>query len=486
MGEKDQKEPNRYIVAFEIGSSKIRGAVGIVDRSGVVDVVATEEEKLIDKVRYGSIENTDVSEALQRVADRLEAYKRVAPRIITGAYVSIGGRSVLSQKVDVDLTLPAETEITRPIIAELMQKAAATVDSDRDVVDVVPVRFTVDDKAQTNPVGTYGDKISARTTVISCDPKIKRMLRRVVNERAKFNIAGYVNRTLAEADMVLTDEERRVGCMLVDFGAETTSVAIFKNGAAIYQATLPIGSRNITLDLTTLNYTEERAEEIKRVSGNAMPNEGTLRKSQGIDGVDYTEINNYVHARADEIIANILAQMEYAGVRERDLGKGIIMVGGGARLRGFNELLSQASNLTVRQGSPNNSVRISDGSIHGTDAVDVISILLDASKQSEEVCVEMPETGETENEEDTEAAPSGYEKEYGKGSGNSTDKDGGSRIGRLWDDDDDDEDDTPRQRKHKKSDAAKDPRRPGSKSWIDKIQDRISIIWNEKENLDEE
>ena len=48
MGEREQ---DRYIVAFEIGSSKIRGAVGIVDRSGVVDVVATEEERLIDKVR---------------------------------------------------------------------------------------------------------------------------------------------------------------------------------------------------------------------------------------------------------------------------------------------------------------------------------------------------------------------------------------------------------------------------------------------------
>ena len=77
-------------MAFEIGSSKIRGAVGIVDRSGVVDVVATEEERLIDKVRYGCIENTEVSDALQRVAERLEAYPRVAPRIITGAYVALG------------------------------------------------------------------------------------------------------------------------------------------------------------------------------------------------------------------------------------------------------------------------------------------------------------------------------------------------------------------------------------------------------------
>ena len=61
MGENNTE---RYIVAFEIGSSKIRGAIGSVDNSGVVDVIAVEEEKLTDKVRYGCIQNVDVSIAL--------------------------------------------------------------------------------------------------------------------------------------------------------------------------------------------------------------------------------------------------------------------------------------------------------------------------------------------------------------------------------------------------------------------------------------
>ena len=34
--------PERYIVAFEIGSSKIRGAVAITDDAGMTDVVAVE------------------------------------------------------------------------------------------------------------------------------------------------------------------------------------------------------------------------------------------------------------------------------------------------------------------------------------------------------------------------------------------------------------------------------------------------------------
>ena len=104
------------------------------------------------------------------------------------------------------------------------------------------------------------------------------------------------------------------------------------------------------MDLCSLNYTEERAEDIKKSIGNAMPQEGTKRRNAG-DGIDYTEVNNYVHARADEIVANIMAQPEYAGMRDTDLPGGIVIVGGGSRLRGFNELLSQQSKMKVRIGA---------------------------------------------------------------------------------------------------------------------------------------
>ena len=236
MGERNN---GRYIVAFEIGSSKIRGAVGVVDNSGVVDVIAVEEEKLTDRVRYGCIQNVDVANAIDTVVERLQAYPAVEPRTITGVYVGLGGRSLTSTMVDVSMQLPVETEITEPIITELKKRAAATTDPDRDTVDVVPVRFTVDNKTQTSPVGTFGQSLSARATVLSCSPQIKRILRRVITDRLGLNINGYITRPLAEAAMVLTEDERRLGCMFVDFGAETTTVSVYRGGAPVYVATLP-------------------------------------------------------------------------------------------------------------------------------------------------------------------------------------------------------------------------------------------------------
>lgn len=474
MGENNN---SRYLVAFEIGSSKIRGAVGSVDQSGVVDVIAVEEEKLIDKVRYGCIQNVDVSNALLLVTERLQHYPRVEPRQITGAYVALGGRSVRSNSIDVQIQLPAETEITTPIINDLVQQAAATVGSERDVVDVVPMRFTVDNKKQLNPVGAYGQNVGATMTVLTCAPQIKRMLRRVITERLGLKINGYVPRSLAEADMVLTDDERRLGSMFVDFGAETTTVAIYKNGVCIYVATLPIGSRNITLDLTTLNYIEERAEEIKKVSGNAMAQENVRRK-ESVDGIDYTDVNNYVHARADEIVANIIAQMDYAGVTDADLPGGIVIVGGGARLRGFNELLADQSRLKVRQGAPSAAVRITDGSVSRTDNVDVIAVLLAASRMPEAECL-TPAPAPREQE----AGTGSYGETFGEG-----DARGRSRIGTLDDDDADDSDDAEEgdDEEENSKKKHKEEHRPGRLSIIlSSFQERITRMMDDNSDYKE-
>lgn len=381
---------DRYIAAIEIGSSKIRGGVGVADEAGHLDVVAVEEEKLTGRVRYGCIQNVDVSNTILRICERLEGYPRVEPRKIKGVYVSLGGRSMVSEPVDVSTSFPSEMEITEQIIDDLREQAAAAVPDGYDVAEVVPVKFSVDNKSVSNPVGSYGTTVSATMLVIICATSVKRMIRRVVNERLGLDICGYVTRPTAEAAMVLTEEERRLGCMLVDFGAETTTVAIYKDGAPLYVATLPMGSRNISLDLVALNHTEERAEEIKKVSGNALPLDGQRR--QGADGIDYTEVNNYIHARAAEIVSNILAQIDYAGLKPQSLPKGIVIVGAGGRLRGFSELLEQHSKLKVRQGSPSGMARISDGQIHPAENTDIISILAGASRMPERECFEQPAT----------------------------------------------------------------------------------------------
>lgn len=380
----------KYIVAIEIGSSKIKGAIGSIDETGTLSVLAVEEEKVLDSVRYGCIQNVDmVCNAVSQVVSRLEQGPNIAPRKIKSVYVSVGGRSLSSLIVDESTILPEETEITESIIAQIKSKVKTTVVADRDVIDVVPCKYFVDKQLVPNPVGVFGQTLTAKMNLIVCKPQIKRNINRVLCERLPYAIAGYVVRPVAIADIVLTDNEKRLGCMFVDFGAETTTVSIYKDAVLQYIATLPMGSRNITRDITATNCIEEKAEEIKIAHGSAI-SDGTAKKTT-VDGFDTAEINSFVQARSSEIVANIIEQLNYAGYKAAELPQGIIIVGGGAKLRGFNSLLGTNSDMKVRSGAPAGMIRIVDSSIQAYDSIDVLALLMAASRMSTLECTYMPE-----------------------------------------------------------------------------------------------
>ena len=52
----------------------------------------------------------------------------------------------------------------------------------------------------------------------------------------------------------------------------------------------------------------------------------------------------------DVVVANINEQLIYADVRADELGAGIILTGGAAKLNGFVELLEKTTKMKVRRG----------------------------------------------------------------------------------------------------------------------------------------
>lgn len=380
----------KYIVALEIGSSKIKGAIGTVDPQGTLSVKSVEEEKLSDGVRYGCIRNVvETATAIRNVIERLEM--REPGRNVTGVYVSVGGRSLMAQGIEIERRLPHEMEITGELIADMTRDALNYQIHERTIVGVTPKEFRVDNSPTNRAVGMFGSHVSARLNLISCRNQLVRNLNHVLDERLHLGVHDMFVRQIAEADLVLYPEEKRQGCMLVDFGAETTTVSIYKNGVLLYMVTIPMGSRNITRDITALNYLEERAEELKIDGGNALSTpEPAALPTNGL--TDFGQINNYVSARAGEIIANINEQIKYAELTPDKLPAGIILVGRGSKLNGFDRRLENLTTMKVRYGSPVNRLRILDGRINATDHVDVISILAAAAKDRDvKECLSRPE-----------------------------------------------------------------------------------------------
>lgn len=370
-------ETDQYIVALEIGSSKITGAVATKSMQGDIAVVAIEQERVVDCVRYGCIQNVEETNTrINRIIKKLENRNGISPRKVKGVYVGVDARSIRNIVNCSERDLNEEIAITQNLIDDILLDAKRTQFIGYDILEVTPISYSIDKQLVKNPIGMFGSHIDAKLNLIVAKSQIKTNLKRVLDERLQLPVKGYMTTSIAVADAILTTNERQLGCMLVDFGAEVTTVSIYKNDALQYLATLPIGSRNITRDITTLKVLEEDAEEIKKTIGSAI----TLDSDGGkinIDGVNVSEVSNYIVARAGEIIANIIEQITYAELTADDIPEGIIMIGGGSRLNGFAELLEQQSKLKVRKGRIPDVVNVLDKKCNmNIEYIQVISLLM--------------------------------------------------------------------------------------------------------------
>lgn len=475
--------PKRYISAISIGSSRIKGAVGCIDTAtGSLTVLAIDEQPISGSVRYGWVNNVEeVSNHIAGIVARLQAVQAVAPRKIESVYVGISGRSLASNPHKVSLRLQGEQKITADTMAMLQRDAYESFHTDYDIVGIMPGDFTVDNIPTVNPVGSYGNTVAGTYNIFTCRPQLLRNIHRVFDDRLSLDIAGTVILPVAESELVLTSDERRLGCMLVDLGSETTTVSIYKDGELRYLATIPIGGRNITRDIASLGVTEERAEDFKVVYGDAMPDESaTVPPSAVGDILSDIVVGHYIQARAGESAANIMAHVDYAGMRLSDLTAGIILVGGGARLRNFGHLIENESKLHVRIGVPSSNVRIADSSIQPVREVDIISLLNSSVVMGSDVeCVIEPKPVNVQS-----SRSDAYEGTPGRQGYVIDDTDDDSDM-TLFDDDPDPDDlpefETPERQVKKKS--IPEPQKPSR--WIS-IRDRIIHVMKGPDEEDDE
>ena len=383
-------EKNQYIVALEIGSSKIVGAIAEKTSDGFLSVKHLQEEKHINSVRYGIVQNVEnIKSSINRILKSLEG---MVDGRITQVYMGVSGRSLHSIVSEVNRSVGSTEPITSELIDRIIHDATSTPIRNHDTVDIVPRAYYVDKVETTNPVGQFGSSIKIKVNLIVAKPALKLNLNRLMT----FGIPAkdYIVTPLAVADQILTDSDRELGCMLVDMGAETTTVAIYKNGALIFLNTLPLGGRNLTRDVMNgLRVLEETAENVKKNINN--PLDPSNVSNVVIEGVSAREAANYIAARTGEIIANINQQLADAGVSADGI-QSIILIGGGAHLGGLQQKLEETIKIKVRLGQNPSMLNIINSEINRMEYIEVFSLLAKAADMipDGETCLELNKFGD--------------------------------------------------------------------------------------------
>lgn len=366
----------KTVIAIEIASSKTKGAAASVSADGRLSVLAVEEIPGINNVRHGRIQNIrEVSGAVNEIVRRLEESPSVAPRKIEALSVGLGGRSLSAQSASSKLKSPHECEITENHVQRLEYEASRDFMGDkRNIEATVPRMFYVNNAAVRKAVGTFGETLRGEFMLVTCGKETRQNLDRLKFDTIDHDNVDYIIRPLAIGELVLSPDELELGCALVDFGAETTTVAVYKDGTLAFLSTIPMGSRLITLDLTAgLGITEEAAENLKLTLG-------TMADATTDDNApDAEEINGYVRSRAGEIAANILNQIELSAANPSK----IVLTGGGSRLPEFASRLSTLCKLPVRMAEMPSDITFRVAGRNNADNIDIVALLAYAARHND-------------------------------------------------------------------------------------------------------
>lgn len=366
----------KALAVIEIASSKIKGAVGQIGPDGRLAVIAVEELPGLNNVRYGRVQNIrEVSAAINEIIRRLENAPGVKPRSIRAVALSLGGRSLTGTPAQAALKFPHECEITDKQVERLAFEAAHDFIGDRHIEATVPRVFYVNNGVVRNPVGTFGESFRGEFVMITCGKETRQNLDRLKFETIDPDKVVYIIRPTAVADIVLTPEEKELGAAMVDIGSETTTVTVYKEGALAFLCTLPFGSRLITSDLSIgFNITEEAAEALK------------IAYSHGDDVDDAALVQGYVNSRAGEIVANIMAQLNAAGVSPSSLSK-VVLTGGGAHTAEFATRIASQGKVATRTAEMPRDITFRIAGRNNADNIDVVALLWAASRRFDESCL---------------------------------------------------------------------------------------------------
>lgn len=358
---------NRIIAGIDIGSSKITTIISQVivepmtyeTTTSVVGVSSTPSKG----IKKGQVVNID--EAVESIIASVEAAERMAGYNLDTAYISVGGAHVSSQNsTGVVAISDPSGEVTPHDVDRVVQAArAVSVPAARQVIHVLPREFVVDgERGVRDPVGMSGVRLEVETHLVTVTSAALKNLTKAVNE-VGVKIQETVFSGLSSAFSTLSETEKELGCVLIDIGAGTTSIAAYVDGALSYSGAIPVGARNVTNDLAIgLRISLDAAEEIKlSLSDRAIKVDKDSKNDQvEINETGSTEVKKVarrtltegiIRPRLNEIFSMVKSELDRAGVVHK-IPSGAILTGGGALTVGVEDSARKILSLPVRVASP--------------------------------------------------------------------------------------------------------------------------------------
>ena len=404
-----------FIAAIVLGSFQTTGIVGQKTADGSIKVlsfISTLSSEFISKGRVYNLEK--MTNCLKNIKEHLEEKINCN---IGKFYVSVNCMGIRSITNSVTLPFSSRETITSDVVRMVLEHNQETRSNDHLYLEAIPLEYRVGSMVTNEPVGMQSDNIRADFLNISCNSTVIETIETCFR-RAGITIAKLTVSATDLANVIPTEQERNSGCIFVDMGSQTTTVAVYKSRLLRHLAVIPLGSDNITQDIVKVfNCDENRAEELKRTYG--YPDFQNLEESEESHitlegGRKYSQKNllEIIEARVEEIVQNVAEQAKRANIDLDKLVNGVIVTGGAAQLRNINKAFEQHFkdlNLRIVNTPPRLSVTADDSRFNQSGTYNVGLAIIETGEINcnggERVTPQQPLLFPEEHEETQDATP---------------------------------------------------------------------------------
>ncbi len=358
---------SEFVVGLDLGTTAVSVLVGEFTADGETRIVGAGRAAA-GGVKKGVVVNMD--EAAESVRAAVSQAERMAGVEIRGVCASVSGPHIRSFSSRGVIALPAgRREVTTRDIEKVTEAARSiTLPFNQEIVHSLPQDFTVDSHAGIrDPIGMSAMRLEAEVHIVTAlGMPLENMVK--VCKKTGLEIVDMVFDPIASARAVLAREEKDLGCLVIDIGGGVTSYALYYGGTVRASGVIAAGGVNVTNDLAVgLRTSAAVAEQLKLSHGVALASlagEDCRIMVPGLGERESREIRAQILAaiiepRVEEIFTMVKKQVS-GDPYYRLLGAGIVLTGGGSRLRGMVEVAEEVFDLPVRLGMAGNLMGLSE------------------------------------------------------------------------------------------------------------------------------
>jgi len=295
------------------------------------------------------------------VRNAVEAAERMAGEQVSRVTVAIPGKHLRARRIGVDLEVAGGVVAQEDIDDSLAEGAKIATPHDCAPLHALAIGFKVDgEDGLGDPLGLSGSILSTQMFAAGAKQSYLDNLADLI-ERCDLKVDEFAAAPYAAAEAVLLEDEKDLGVVLIDIGANATGYAVYDNGALVECGGVPVGGGHITRDIAQIfGAPLAHAERVKTLYGAALMGPGDEHRfidfpQLGVAGetarASRADICEVILPRLEEIFELVSDQIPNDGMRRTGLRR-VVLTGGGSLLVGAREVAERTLAMKSRLGRP--------------------------------------------------------------------------------------------------------------------------------------